>query len=516
LLNRLHADERRDAALRRAQERATSLWERFYVFAVAYSTRRGRAMLWADDSDMTYSEVLRDYLSQLRASPPVQAEVSRIEVEYRLLEALHYDDIAGGDSTQAITTAKEMILLATVAQVPEIVERARRYYRSAIAQAGRYHEDLTERLRTLQKMSPTDAAFVREKKGLAVAQMNVGDLDGALHTAQEEPELPVHRIIVRAFQGQFGSGEEALLEEDKGLGWIGLCLRRLAVIDAVPPWRGSKRRAEAVLALETIRQQKWRTSPTDRPFVTWLEAKGRFETGEYGLARHLLNEVPQLENEDLLSRTLLAGLRLELALTDEAFRLQTVRQSEEELRQIFDHARGLRHGSARGLADVLMRWHPRPAAYLALCPQPVPELLPAAEAVLRCRKHAEAYGLVLPPQTALEEALRACGAAPPQARWPHWRLGSNARFQRQRLAVQRGELTYWRPVVSATFLILGLASVKMEAHQQTAERLIREYGLVPTHVPLPLQADLENLRVELVQRLDTLGFTSSPAASWPS
>ena len=56
---------------------------------------------------------------------------------------------------------------------------------------------------------------------------------------------------------------------------------------------------------------------------------------------------------------------------------------------------------------MLTRWHPQAAAYLALCPQPVPELLSASEAVLRCRTHAEAYGVVLPPQTALDEVARA-------------------------------------------------------------------------------------------------------------
>lgn len=510
LFNRLRDEDRRDDALDRAQAQTTTLLERLYVFAVSYSTRRGRAMLLSDDSDMPYGDLLRRYLHQVRTLPPEGAEVSRAEVEYRVLEALHYDSIASGDSAQAIVTAKEMILLVTVARVPELLEKARRYYRSAIAQAGRYHEDLTERLRALQRMTPVDAAYQRERVGLAIAQLNVGDLDGALATTREEPVLPLHTAVVQAFRGHFSTVDVPLLE-DKNIGWIARCLRGLAEVDAIPPWRGENRQAHALAALDAVRQEQWRAAPTDRPFIAWLEARCRLEAGEYGLARHTVNAVAHLESEDLLSRTLLAGLRLELALTDEAFQLQTVMQSEDEVRRIFDDARELRHGSAAGLGEVLTRWHPRPAAYMALCPNPVLELLPAAAAVLRCTRRAEVHGLILPPLTALDEVLRAFGLPPVQAR-----LGSNAKFQRQRLMVRNSDMNYWRPIVPAAQLAIALLSVKTAFHRRTAERLVLEYGLAPEHVSGQFQGAVQGLLITLRERLDRLGFNVEEVVDEPA
>ena len=499
LFNRLRDTERRDDALDQAHSLTTTLLERLYVFAVSYSTRRGRAMLLSDDNDMSYADLLQQYVGQVRTLPPEGAEISRAEVEYRLLEALHYDSIASGDNAKAITVAKEMILLAMVARVPEMVERARAYYRSALAHAGRYHEDLTERLRTLQKLTPADRTFRREKELLAIAQLNVGDLDGALLTAQAEPCSPLHVSIIQAFRGTFYNTDGPLLAEET-IGWILKCLGALAEIDAIPPWRGEARRGAALAALEVVRQQQWRSSPTDRPFFAWLAARCRVEVGEYGLARHLVNMVSPLENEDLLSRTLLAGLTLELALTDETFQLQTVMQSEDELRRIFNDARELRHGSAAGLAVVLTRWHPRPAAYMALCPRPIPELLPAAAAVLRCTRRAEVYGMVLPPLTALDEGLRAFGFPPVQVH-----MGSNAKFQRQRLLIQNGDVNYWRPVIVAAHIILGLLTVNTASHRHTAERLILEYGLVPENVPGQFQLAADTLLTTLREKLNHLG-----------
>ncbi|MPY68062.1 hypothetical protein F8S09_15505 [Deinococcus sp. SDU3-2] len=504
LLNRLHQEERRDDVLSRAHALTTVRLEQLYVSAVSYSTRRGRSMLLTDDSDMPYGDLLHRLLNEVRTLPDSDSEVSRSEVEYRVLEALHYDSIASGDNARAVVTAKEMILLATLARVPEMVERARRYYRSAIAQAGRYHEDLTERLRVLRGMKPTESEYIREKAGLVIAQLNVGDLDGALTTAQEEPTLPLHIAVIRAVQGVFSAADTEFFSQ-KIIGWIALCLWHLARIESLPPWRITERRALAAAALDVVRQQQWRSGPTDRPFVLWLEARCRLESGEYGLARHLMNQVTDIEDEDLLSRLLLAGMRLELALTEEAFQTQTVIRSEEELRRVFAFARDLRHGSAVGLAEVLRRWHPRPAAYMALCPLPIPELLAASDAVLRCQRGAEVYGQVLPPLAALDEVVRALGRPA-----LHLQLGSNARYQRKRLLVRHGDLDYWRPVVVAAQLAMALLSVKSLDHRNTAERLVIEYGLLPPHVPHRFTPMVEDLRRTIRQRMERFGAGDFP------
>ncbi|MBB5297190.1 hypothetical protein [Deinococcus metallilatus] len=499
LFNRLHLEERRDAVLSRANSATTVRLEQLYVSAVSYSTRRGRSMLLSDNSDMPYGDLLQQFLSEVRTLQDTGSEVSRPEAEYRVLEALHYDSIASGDNARAIVVAKEMILLATLARVPDMIERARRYYRSAIAQAGRYHEDLTERLRVLQGMTPANKEYIREKSGLVIAQLNVGDLEGALTTAQEEPVLPLHGAVVQAVKGHFHTSDTDHFSQ-KIIGWIALCLWHLAKIESVPPWRVAERRALATAALEVVREQHWRTGPTDRPFVLWLEAKCRLEAGEYGLVRHLTNEVANIEDEDLLSRTLLAGMRLDLALTDEAFQTQTVIRSEDELRRVFDYARELRHGSAPGLAEVLKRWHPRSSAYMALCPVPIPELLSATETVLRCHKSAEVYGQVLPPLVALDEVLRAFGFPAIQAQ-----LGSNARYQRRRLLVRNGDMEYWRPVIVAPQLVIGLLSVKSPEHQNTAERLGIEYGLIPTNIPKRLDTVVGNLVKSIQQKMERFG-----------
>lgn len=492
LYHRARMDDQRDEALHRAYGLAHNRLLQLYVLAVSCLTRRGRAMVVLDPDDLTFSDVLLDGLREVRRLE--DGDVSRVEVEYRLLEALHYDQYASGDHSSAIVTAKEMLLLATLAQVPRSMATARRYYQSAIAQAGRYHEDLTERQRTLRSLRPDDPARLKERKGLAIAQLNVGDLRGALDTAHAAPQLPIHQTLAQAVVGIFEPDAQNHFV-DRGLGWIAECLWHLARIDSVPPWRPLDRRALATAALCIIREHNQRRALTDRAFLAWLEARARLEAGEYGLARHLVQSVAPIDAEDLLTRTLLGGARLDLALTDQAYQTQTVAHSEDELRQIFALARSLRHGSPSGLADILQRWHPRAAAYMALCPQPVPELLGASEAVLKCHRRAEVYGVVLPPAVALDEALRRYDL-PTVAERP----GSNARFQRQRLLVRRGTLDYWRPVVLAAPLAAALRSVRSGTHDEAAARLDAEFGSVPGQVPVGTEALVEALRLAIAQK----------------
>lgn len=492
LYHRARLDDQRDEALQRAYGLAHTRLLQLYVLAVSCLTRRGRAMVVLDPDDLTFSDVLLDGLQEVRGLE--DGDVSRIEVEYRILEALHYDQYASGDHAKAIVTAKEMLLLSTLAQVPRAMANARRYYQSAIAQAGRYHEDLTERRRTLRSLRPDDPARLRERKGLAIAQMNVGDLRGALDTARATPGLPTHETLAQAVLGIFEPDAHSHFV-DRSLGWIAESLWHLARIDSAPPWRPLDRRALTTAALCSVRGHNQRRALTDRAFLVWLEARARLEAGEYGLARHLVQTVIPIDAEDLLTRTLLGGARLDLALTDQTFQTQTVAHSEDELRQIFDLARSLQHGSPSGLADVLQRWHPRAAAYMALCPRPVPELLSASEAVLKCHRHAEVYGVVLPPAVALDEALRRYDL-PTVAERP----GSNARFQRQRLLVRRGTLDYWRPVVLATPLVAALRSVHSDTHDEAAARLDAEFGSVPGQVPAGAEALVEALRLAIAQK----------------
>jgi hypothetical protein len=212
----------------------------------------------------------------------------------------------------------------------------------------------------------------------------------------------------------------------------------------------------------------------------WLRGLAHLWLGETGLAGMTIADARVEAREWLDIRLLLAGLRLELALHIADPGVVTVRQAEEELREVFADAASLPLASRSGLAKRLMRWHPLAAAYSAVMPNPLRELIEARDSILRQGRNIVAYGVVLPHAYAAECILRAFGFDSWRRSFTMPRLNTAMLRQRDALKIYYGKVPYVRPVVCGAQLCLGLlkASEGRAAYMEAASNVEREFGLV--------------------------------------
>jgi hypothetical protein len=175
------------------------------------------------------------------------------------------------------------------------------------------------------------------------------------------------------------------------------------------------------------------------------------------------------------------------------------------------------------LADLMLRWHPLVAAYLALMPNPIGVFLRHprfTETMLSIQgRHAQAHGLRLPTQYALEVVLRAFGfdriGRGEHEFKPFRQAPLNQRMiaQRDALETHNDPEPYWRPVISAAQLAYALVKADehpQSLHRQIARQLRREYGFVPTSKGDYAEVERRQLERSLEQLLEgqvtVLGF----------
>ena len=208
----------------------------------------------------------------------------------------------------------------------------------------------------------------------------------------------------------------------------------------------------------------------------WVVGLAQLRLGKPLLALNALESIAIEDTQWLDLRLLVAGLRLEIALNLHRPELST-EPYEKDLLTVFRDARALALASEEGLCERLMFWHPLAAAYAALLPDAPVALQPASRAVLRVGVSNTVYELTLPPTYAAELALRSIDFdLRSQLRFVQADPGSS-RYRRGDLLTRRGEISYWRPSLSAVSLIYGLVKA---GRRDQANVLYHEYGVTPT------------------------------------
>lgn len=409
----------------------------------------------------------------------------RLQVEYRLVQALVSAHGVENEREDARRRASELLSLASLVGIPSVMEGAAATHLFALSCAGHYHEEARER-RALLGL-PGVAAETREAHALslAVALANVGNVDAALATLTDVPEGPrmgrraaAHASFIRSWWGwehpdAAGQGAEETLGR---LAWMARAMRFVTTVGTLEPLRRlRKERAtlyrDALAASEAGRASRL---PTDAAFERWVRALCRLHLGEFGLARQELASPPVLHEEELLTRTLLVGARLELALVPGPYEVEGLLDTEAELRAVFTLASRLEFASQGGLAWALRRWHLVAAAYaaLVLTNHEVPALRAALDAVVRVGEGCAAYHQVLPGPFVAETLLASLGVDVP----PHPRMNADDREKKRALLVEERGVPYWRPVVTGAQLAYGLVKAGRLAEAREA---LADFGGVP-------------------------------------
>ena len=247
----------------------------------------------------------------------------------------------------------------------------------------------------------------------------------------------------------------------------------------------------------------------------WIVAFAAYHRGEHSNAEAALRKVDVNSSEWYDLRILLAALRLELALSLKSSEI-VVSEAVKELKAVFSEASLNPYASVKGLAERVMYWHPLAAAYLSLSPEPIEELRPATQSILRLGNHNSVYDLSLRPVLAAELALRAVNLDLDPHREFKQASGPNVAAQRSAFMMQRGEVEYYRPYVGAISIVYGFVS---EGHLELAKRVAEEYQIAPImtskYKMLPILRELEHATYTLLsqelspeQFIDVVSMTS--------
>ena len=443
------------------------------------------------------------------------------EVEFRFLYALGHAYFLRDDAKTALAYASEAITAAYALGTEREMSRAKALYAMALMSDDRLHEALLTRENALPHTATPRTRYNHMIQS-SILLFYLGNFPAALETldsaqtdAFSEHERRAWRQIISAITGVGGLDE---VERDyKGAAnnaWLARAARHLLLHQGHSPVRQNDeaRRGElrsALLACEHGSTERMRYG---RLFEHWLRGVAHAWAGEYGLAGHeLLSAAPS--GEMLLARTLIAGLKLELALKVGDHGPSPLPEVEQELRDVFTVARRLSKASASALADVLHFWHPAASAYAALMPEPISLCRPALDGVVRMGAHHVAHGVTLPPMFVAERLLLALGVgiAPPD-------LNPAMRRQRDALKSVRGTVPYWQSFVGGAQFAYGLCkagerSVNRAAYEQAARQVVRDFGAVPALKTEYAAAELHGLAAAVEDLLEghltTRGFARS-------
>ncbi|MBZ9750126.1 hypothetical protein K7W42_04530 [Deinococcus sp. HMF7604] len=426
-------------------------------------------------------ELLLTGVRELQCLP--DKDVFALEVEYRALWMIVHLQNRNGTYSESLPLISQMRHIAFLMEHKEFQHRADSLRAWALTNAGELHAALTLR-KELDSRGP-ETSVTMNALDVALLLSNLGNLDQALEALRTAADLPNAEQWILLIQSIFGvqnldTPHLPFTGRFTGYQWMADALQVLAALYALEPLR-SRTPEKQRLANQITEQLKVDLrgfSDDDRCFAMWLLSTAHLNTQNYGLARQSLSGLPSLHAEQLLTRTLLAAARLELALQPGFYEVETIVRTEQDLRSIFSAAERLTYASPERLASAVQRWHPVAATYLAVMPDPIPAFHASAQAIIQIRSACSAYSLTLPPLYVAETVLNVFGY--------DVNAELNAAMRRQRNALQgsAGEARMWLRIVPAAQLTYGLLKAAEEhgsaEHRAAAERTAASYGLLPS------------------------------------
>lgn len=340
-----------------------------------------------------------------------------------------------------------------------------------------------------------DALYQQVFCGVALSQLGAWRRAGSLllgltkaHPLNHDPkkwrdvELCIHaeKQYLDLFCGVGGLQGEVIKDHHPNE-WLAQAYRELLRAQAIPKLnaRQLKLRNKHFRSAARIAQQDYSAAPDLRNELNavWLCAYASLRQGKTALVVAALSACPTVKKGWLDLRILLAGLKLELALSLQQPLLSPL-VFEQEIKLVLKEAVTIEPASRSGLADLLMRWHPLAAAYLALVPDSPAEFKRASRAVLSVGRSNGVYDILLAPAFACELILRSFELDLSLARFEPSDPGAS-RKKKLELLVQQGELDYWRPCFSVMLIVYGFKKLALPAYDAQADLLLKTFGVMP-------------------------------------
>lgn len=463
---------------------------------------------WYDAPDGAYNSPasalipgLRGDLQKLEALPP--SPFNR-EVSCSVYIALGVGSFLQGHINEALVCASNAWYWAARLKAPFCIERARSLQIAALVETGQVGEALTvlqaSDAATAAQTAATRAYYVRVQ---AYLLSQVGRYEEAVallydyRLGREETNTPIESELqrTRLLWGTGGLDGEIVQAFDASdlEGQLSSSLRKILGARAQPSWGAGRTQRQRLIneALELWAKPRQPLSFSwARGMGSWVQAVGSLWLDRPDLAANSLDDWRSPSEQSLDLNLLHAGAQLETTLHLKQPGVG-VEVWLERLRAVFREARSRRVASPEGLAYRLSFWHPLAAAFAAVAPGGVRELKGSVSAVLEVGARSRVYGIDLPPLLASELALRALGFD--NNRSVSFIQADVGRDRKKRNALQakRGDLTFYRPVLSAVSLIYGL--VKLDELER-ARSIYADYGVSPkSTAEYKMQPVLENV-----------------------
>ena len=447
-------------------------------------------------------------LNKLREAPKVST--LGFEAEVRLHFALCNAHQQLGEFAEALTHASKALLIAENLNLPFTKTSALAFVSCCLNGLGKFSECYALSAKALDSFPATGSQSIREEfqRHMANTLFSMGDHYGGIDLLNEmlfaNPSLEWAHSEKLLWHGLIGESMGQTVPQFEHewaslYNWLLEAMFNLIQVGALPN-TSTFQAARAEYFKQTVEicrpgaiiRDDWSGT-----IGAWASSIAYLGLGEFSLAGHALRGLRFDHFKEYLDiRLWLAAARLELSLQLNDPLIQTPKQSETELRSIFEDAASLPYASRRGLAQRVKRWHPIVAAYCAVMPNPIPEFQDATEMILRIGNPSTVYGLPMPPVYTCELVLRGLRVA--ERMFTQAPLNKHQISQRDQLMGDYGGMPYWRPVVSAAHIAFGLIKVGNGAPEyiKTARALVADFGVIPK-----TKADYAQGYIELLENL---------------
>lgn len=401
----------------------------------------------------------------------------KLETEIRLLQTLVNVHMKLGQQQEMIFRASELVQVAKLTNLPEMVQQAESVFAWALYDTGQYNSAI----KNFKNTSSTSDVF---ELSMSAASLGNYKLACELLEASEGIDSTKHRMSQEYYSSLFGLSTFEI-EKTEGAfslfpAWHSINLLNLSI--SVPPSPKAAKERDRLYDLvirSSLEESRLRPNlSTNQALLMWARIKARMSRGEYGLALQellTLMSALKLSEEDLFTQLLINGAMLELSVYSKNYRYEPAVKTIDSIREIFKRAQELEFASVDGLTTALWHWHPLSAAICINLQNPV--LSPTENSgfltTVNRQGRAQINGRSIPPWYVAQETLSYFGLKTKERSW-----NGNEKPQMKALYYGASAQPFIRPVITGCHVIYGLLQVD-ESYIDQCRLVYNTYGLIP-------------------------------------
>lgn len=468
-----------------------------------YTWRLGYRLGNVQETRSQFAEITRaldSYLLQVRNHP--EGGEFRIEAEFQVLKFIVLRD-SMIDPTAAVAASQVMLTVASLL-TPFHVGYAYSAYSSSLVHKSRWkdaHEVFQEN-RPLIKEAGLDETHTAVLSRI-YCHMNLLNLAAALaeleaaQTTFDVEAREIHLNNLKLFYGLGGENfdYEAVRESFGDTVHISVSLQLIMEVHKLIPTKQNLPRRKQFLyeAIRVVQNRQTPISPPDVAYEQWLKAYLYLKNGNYALSNHYLRAIEPVEEQDLYTRSLIAGLKLELASYAGSYEVEPVEVTVRELEAIYTYALNISPANRDGYLQLLSRWFPIAGAMLRyVVTDPDTEAL--KNAVIAFNNQNMCHGISLPAPFCLEIYLKEVFQNEETVSSP--RLNGKMTPDRDRLMTEYENFTYFRQPITAFKLAYLLLKSNLPSRSILLQLALEEFGL-----PQKTRSSYEDTLVEKATKL---------------